>query len=95
MADLPDETDLLTELAFRLSAARGGWTLGPVDLTTRTRLLGIARDVAHATERQTAPLAAYLVGRFIQEAVGSGISEAGALDQAASVVRSLIEERAD
>ena len=66
MADLPDETDLLTELASRLSAARGGWTLGPVDLTTRTRLLSIARDVAHATERQNAPLAAYLVGRFIQ-----------------------------
>jgi Domain of unknown function (DUF6457) len=96
MTDVPDRSDLLTELASRLSAARAGAaTLGPADLATRARLLRIARDVAHATERQNAPLAAYLIGRFIQDAVSSGIPEADALDQAASVVRALIGEGVD
>jgi Domain of unknown function (DUF6457) len=91
MTDVPDMSDLLTELASKLSATRGGaLTLGPVDLGTRARLLHIARDVAHATERQNAPLAAYLIGRFIQDAASSGVSEADALDEAGAVVRALI-----
>jgi hypothetical protein len=93
MTDLPGEPDLLGELASKLSAARGGETaLATVDLAQRAQLLRIARDVAHATERQNAPLAAYLIGRFVQAAVATGISEAAALDQATGIVRSLIGE---
>ena len=95
MTEVPDDSDLLTELASKLSAARGAPRgLEPVDPAGRARLLRIARDVAHATERQNAPLAAYLVGRFVQDAVLSGISEAEALEQASSLVRSLIGEGA-
>ena len=91
MADIPADTGVLGELASRLSAARGdGAALEPVDLAKRAQLLRIARDVAHATERQNAPLAAYLIGRFVQDCVAAGITEAAALDQAAEVVRSLI-----
>jgi Cft2 family RNA processing exonuclease len=93
MPDPPDQPDLLAELASRLSASRSdGSLLAPVDPAGRARILLIARDVAHATERQNAPLAAYLIGRFVQESIRSGISEAAALDQAASEVRSLIGE---
>jgi hypothetical protein len=84
--------DLLTELASRLSAAFETDGLAPVDLRGRATLLHIARDVAHATERQNAPIAAYLIGRFVQDAVRSGVSEAHALDQAAALVRTLIGE---
>jgi hypothetical protein len=96
MTDVPGGPDLLADLASRLSAGRGDSSvLEPIDLVKRARLLRIARDVAHSTERQNAPLAAYLIGRFVQDAVGEGISESDALDQAAEVVRSLIGESAD
>ncbi len=96
MTDVPGGPDLLADLALRLSAGRGDSSvLGAIDLVKRARLLRIARDVAHATERQNAPLAAYLIGRFVQGAVGAGTSESDALDQAAEVVRSLIGESAD
>jgi Domain of unknown function (DUF6457) len=95
MTTAPDTNDLLSELASRLSAARGAaGTLQPVDLDVGERLLRIARDVAHASERQNAPLAAYLVGRFVEDAVRSGVSEADALEQAESAVRTLIAEGA-
>ena len=88
--------DLLRDLASRLSAARSGPAgLGPPDAVSRARLLRIARDVAHATERQNAPLAAYLLGRFVQEGVMAGASEADALVQAETVVRSLIAAAPD
>lgn len=88
--------DLLSELASQLSAVPGlAASLEPLDLAGRATLLRIARDVAHATERQNAPLAAFLIGRFVEGSVRSGISPADALDAAASVVRSLIAEEAD
>lgn len=36
-------------------------------------LLGLARDVAHATERRNAPLAAYLAGRYAEMRRADGI----------------------
>src|SRR5579863_8675139 len=96
MADVSDTGDLLSELASRLSGARGAaGGVPPLDIAERARLLRIARDVAHATERQNAPLAAYLIGRSVQDAVRPGVSEADALDQAESVVRVLIGDAAD
>jgi Domain of unknown function (DUF6457) len=96
MADVSHTDDLLSELASTLSAARGATgAVPPLDIAGRARLLRIARDVAHATERQNAPLSAYLIGRFVQDAVRSGVSEADALDRAESVVRLLIGDAAD
>lgn len=93
MSDLPESSDLLTELASRLSAARGAaGSLQPVEFAGRAQLLRIAGDVAHASERQNAPLATYLIGRFVQDATQSGLSEADALEQAESVVQTLIGE---
>jgi hypothetical protein len=89
---MTDAADLLAHLASELSGALGVDNgVGTIDLAARARLLRIARDVAHATtERQNAPLAAYLIGRFVQDAVRSGTSQHDAIEQAAAVVRSLI-----
>jgi Domain of unknown function (DUF6457) len=96
MADSPATGNILTDLASKLSEAGTGTSgLEPVDLAGRARLLRIARDVAHATERQNAPLAAYLIGRFVQDCVRAGMTEAAAIDRAAEVVRSLIGEAPD
>jgi hypothetical protein len=91
MGDMSEAGDILAELASNLDAlSDGAGVLQPVDLAKRAQLLRIARDVAHATERQNAPLAAYLIGRFVQTCVGAGMTEAAAIDRAAEVVRSLI-----
>jgi uncharacterized protein DUF6457 len=91
MSDTPGAADILAELASQLDVAGAGGAFETVDLAKRATLLRIARDVAHATERQNAPLAAYLIGRFVQTCLGVGMTEAAAIDRAAEVVRSLIE----
>jgi len=95
VADTPGGEDLISELASKLGALRDAGGLEPLDLAGRARLLRIARDIAHATERQNAPLAAFLIGRFVQGAMLSGVTQTEALDEAASVVRSLIGDGAD
>ena len=96
MADVPEAGDILAALAAKLDAlSDNAGVLEPVDLAQRAKLLRIARDVAHATERQNAPLAAYLIGRFVQDCVRAGMTETAAIDRAAEVVRSLIGEAPD
>ncbi len=84
---------MLRRLASALHEAEpAGGDLDPLDLHNRALLLRIARDIAHATERQNAPLAAYLIGRFVQVSVTAGRSESDALAAAASIVHALIGE---
>jgi hypothetical protein len=83
---------LLERLAAELGLA-GAWEDGARDRLSpqqRALLLGLARDVAHAGERQDAPLASYLVGRFVQARVGAGISPAEALQEAAAALRRVV-----
>jgi hypothetical protein len=96
MSDRPDLPDLLPALALHLNDARpGGAGIEPLDLAGRAQLLRIARDVAHSTERQNAPLAAYLIGRFVQSSVEAGVAPGDALAEAAEVVRSLTGDAPD
>jgi hypothetical protein len=89
----PPDSDLLGELASALTGAGSDPTgLEPLDLRERALLLRIARDVAHSSERQNAPLASYLIGRFVQMRVADGDAEPAALARAAELVRSLIGE---
>jgi Domain of unknown function (DUF6457) len=67
----------------------------PLDTRSRALLLRVARDVAHATERQNAPLVSYLIGRFVQSSMAAGMSEPDALDRAEAIVRSLVEAAPD
>lgn len=86
-----------SELLRRLASALGGdaphaEVLMPLQPRERALLLRIARDVAHASERQNAPLAAYMIGRFAEAAVATGLSEPEALARAAAAVQTLIGE---
>jgi hypothetical protein len=92
----PPDPDLLGLLASALSGPESDANaLEPLDLRERALLLRIARNVAHASERQNAPLASYLIGRFVQMRVAAGEAEPGALARAAEIVSSLIGEAPD
>jgi hypothetical protein len=84
------DSDLLHRLASALNESTfEGARLAPLDLGERALLLRIARDVAHASERQNAPLASYLIGRFVQVSMTTGVAESEALARAAAIVNSL------
>lgn len=86
----PSDSDLLARLASALSGETSpGAAVVPLDDRERALLLRIARDVAHASERQNAPLASYLIGRFVQMSMSAGAAEAEALARAAAIVNSL------
>jgi Domain of unknown function (DUF6457) len=90
------DSDLLRLLASALSgSAPAGAPLVPLDLHERAVLLRIARDVAHASERQNAPLASYLIGRFVQMSMDAGVAESEALARAAAIVNSLAGQAPD
>jgi hypothetical protein len=92
----PQDSDLLPQLAAALGTPGSAPAdLQPLDPHDRALLLRVARNVAHATERQNAPLASYLIGRFVQSSMSAGISESEALARAAAVVTSLIGEPLD
>jgi hypothetical protein len=92
----PPDSDLLDELASALSSAEPDRTgLEPLDLRQRALLLRIARDVAHSSERQNAPLASYLIGRFVQMRIAAGEAEPTALGRAAEILSPLIGEVPD
>lgn len=55
----------LTDLA-------SGLGLDPLSESEEQELLGIARDVAHSVERKSTPVAAYLLGRSVQQRVAAG-----------------------
>jgi hypothetical protein len=55
----------------------------------RALILRLARDVAHAGERQNAPLATYLAGRYVEFRHGQGVSAEAALAEVAGVMAEL------
>jgi hypothetical protein len=87
------ESDLLVALASALTGSEPlSAQLEPLEPRERALLLRVARDIAHATERQNAPLASYLIGRYVQTATEAGVSESGALARASAIVKSLLGE---
>ncbi len=90
------DSDLLTQLASALTTPGSSSSeLRPLDPRERALLLRIARNVAHSTERQNAPLASYLIGRFVELRITAGMSETDALARAAEIVTSLVGESPD
>jgi Domain of unknown function (DUF6457) len=80
--------DVLDRLAAGLAREQGAAALAGAapQRESRALLLRLARDIAHATERQNAPLATYLVGRYVEQRRREGVGEAGALAEAAAVL---------
>ena len=85
----PSEPDAQTaaEWVARLAAEL---RVEPLTPRTQAEVLGLARDVAHGTERKAAPLAAYVAGRYVQLAVDIGRDVDEALREVSEAVERLI-----
>jgi hypothetical protein len=77
-----------TELATKL---RNGEPLAPSG-PEKNRLLELARDVAHNSDRKNAPLAAFVVGRYVECRVEQGIDPGAAIAEALEIARRLLPE---
>ena len=75
-------SDFLEQFARRLSEGAGT----EIDLPegSKNHLLALARDVAHNSERKNAPLATFVVGRYVEARARAGVGVAEALDEAIS-----------
>lgn len=69
-------------------------TLGidPLTGSESNRLLGAARDIAHSTERKSAPLGAFLVGLEVRRLIEAGVSRTEALDATIDLLRTILPE---
>jgi hypothetical protein len=56
------------------------------------RVLRLAREVAHGTERFNAPLAAFLAGRYVERRLSAGETALSALDEVAKLTGALLVE---
>ncbi|MFN2525641.1 MAG: DUF6457 domain-containing protein [Actinomycetota bacterium] len=56
------------------------------------RVLELARDIAHATERVNAPLSTYMAGRYVALREGQGADRATALQEAIEAARRSLKE---
>jgi hypothetical protein len=63
---------------------------GDLTVTEAEVLLGLARDVAHGSERRFAPLSTFVAGRFVAARVADGVPASDALAEAVAVARSLL-----
>jgi hypothetical protein len=86
-------TDWLDDYAARLEKRLGqaDASVG-VDADARKKLLGLARIVAHGTERKNAPLATYIAGRYAELAADNSGGAGGALAQALEEAREMLGE---
>jgi uncharacterized protein DUF6457 len=55
----------------------------------RNPLLGLARVVAHGTERKNAPLATYIAGRYAVLRTAQGVDESRAVAEAVEIAESI------
>jgi hypothetical protein len=52
-------------------------------------ILTLARIVAHGTERKNAPLAAYVVGRYVEARCAQGVDESVAVAEAVEIAEAI------
>jgi Domain of unknown function (DUF6457) len=76
--------DLAAALADRLAGSKSALRLSAEQ---SQRILDAARDVSHGTERLNAPLASYLIGRYVAARVAAGVEPDKALTEAINVVK--------
>jgi hypothetical protein len=85
MNDAQGQGDLLDQFIRLLDGRVAGSLQAPAS-ERRALILRLAHDVAHAGERQEAPLATYMIGRYVELRRAAGASEAEALAEAAEAV---------
>lgn len=81
-------TDFMEEFAQQLSAGAGT----EIDLPegSKNRLLALARVVAHNSERKNAPLATFVLGRYVEARIRAGVDAEEALTEAISTAEALL-----
>jgi len=84
-----DGDAVLARFAAELARVEGAEGLARAEPAGEARalLLRLARDVAHASERQNAPLATYLVGRYVELRSRQGVAGEDALAEASAVLQ--------
>jgi hypothetical protein len=88
-----DQTDPGDSWCERLSKSlSSGSGLPAATLTPhlRGRVLRIARDVAHGTERKNAPVATFIAGRYVEARCAEGADAETALNEVAEAVARLL-----
>lgn len=76
----------------RLATSLGEEALSQQEVT---RLLAVARDVAHRVERKITPLATFLLGEAVGRAVAGGAGRAEALSAAIEALVDILPEEPD
>lgn len=71
----------------RLAGALG---VDGLDAEERSRLLDVARDVAHGVERRITPLSTFLLGEAVERRCAAGASREDALRTCIDSLRSLL-----
>jgi hypothetical protein len=82
--------DLADALSDRLGGTKGAMRLS---IKQSQDILEGARAVSHGTERLNAPMATYLVGRYVSARVAAGVDPDRALAEALNIVRRLLPHR--
>lgn len=77
--------------AARLAVAAGA-TQPLLTPREQARVLRLARDVAHGSERKYAPLAAFIAGRYVELRIADGVDAATALDDVTRAAAELLSD---
>jgi uncharacterized protein DUF6457 len=64
----------------------------PLSQDETTKLLGVARDVAHRVERKVTPLAAFLLGSAVGRDVSAGAPRSEAIGAALETLRAALPQ---
>jgi hypothetical protein len=85
MAEAEGFPQRFAEALEALEPSAGG--ISPEEIAVMLRL---SREVAHRSERRWAPVASYLVGRYVEARVRAGTDPATALGEAFAVAESIL-----
>ena len=81
--DAETAADWVARLAVELG-------VDPLSPHMQAEVLGLARDVAHGTERKAAPLASFVAGLYVQRALAAGRDNDEALHEVSEAVERLL-----
>ncbi|MGH9190546.1 MAG: DUF6457 domain-containing protein [Acidimicrobiales bacterium] len=89
---MTNETGRIWSERYREYLERSAGAPVGLDEASISAILDLARDVAHGTERLTAPLATFLAGQYVALRAAAGVPMASALDEAHAAARDLLPE---
>jgi hypothetical protein len=73
-------------------AGGAGLAASPLTPKLQARLLSIARDIAHGTERKNAPVCAFIAGRYVEARCAQGVDVGTALSEVAEAAARLLRD---